>query len=403
MSHEEDPLGVHLLRIKCGQPSLAQTGRQNHQTPAPALAACVGQRSQSGLLNRMRLCRRLILFRGHACAGACAFQAGRGWLATADIVLDPGVAQHRIVGMRKQLIEALANFQESAVARMNHAVVPFQAVGQGLPADVARSDKSGSLDQAAIHKPGEDISLEVKAAIPGFMDAHLGALLLQQHQQLQRLRIGDAQIVAGQNAQSSPGMSGHSFQVGQQQSQTAGLHEGHRQIDFAGQGTGRGKLTQQGIVISAGDQALGSASYQRIDPALAPLRAHILGLPAFDVLHRGQRGQPAAQRGLVGIGEAAPLMLAHSAPELEAQVHHATRTQGAPQAAQHIRHVSFRDMQEARTAPDAIEAIDVVNLLETPNGDWKVAVPRCQFSQCGRGVKGADAEALCRKSAGVAA
>jgi hypothetical protein len=47
---------------------------------------------------------------------------------------------------------------------------------------------------------GEQVGLHMEAAAGAFVDAHLGAVILQQHQAAQRFGVGDVEVIAGDNA-----------------------------------------------------------------------------------------------------------------------------------------------------------------------------------------------------------
>ncbi|MNZ95733.1 hypothetical protein D3C78_1148980 [compost metagenome] len=102
----------------------------------------------------------------------------------------------------------------------------------------------------------------MEAAAAALVDAHLGALLGQQHQQAQGFRIGDVQIVAGQNAylrrrQRRLGALQGFQQVGQQQAQAGGLDEGDRHVDAVRLVDGGAQVRQEGMLVAAGHQLAG--------------------------------------------------------------------------------------------------------------------------------------------------
>ena len=101
--------------------------------------------------------------------------------------------------MHEEFAESLSSFEKARIARIGDAVVPFQTVLQRLPADVARTDEGGAFDQLAVHCLGKDVGLEVKAGRLSFVDPDVAADALQQQEQSQCLRIGDIEVVAGQN------------------------------------------------------------------------------------------------------------------------------------------------------------------------------------------------------------
>ncbi len=82
----------------------------------------------------------------------------------------------------------------------------------------------------------------METAAPGLEDPNLRTLRLQQDQQAQCLRIGDVEIVAGENADPCRrsrlrSLAGERvIKVGQQQAQAARLHERHRKLDLVRSG-----------------------------------------------------------------------------------------------------------------------------------------------------------------------
>ena len=62
MGDKENSLELILVRIKCGEPCLAQTGSEHHQARGVAIPPSLLECSQSSLLNRVRFGRLLPLF-----------------------------------------------------------------------------------------------------------------------------------------------------------------------------------------------------------------------------------------------------------------------------------------------------------------------------------------------------
>ena len=81
--------------------------------------------------------------------------------------------------MGEERLEAVARLQETEVARVDDAIVPFQTFLQGLAADVARPNEGSALDELVIVRHGKDVRLQVEAAALRHEDAHLGTLLAQ--------------------------------------------------------------------------------------------------------------------------------------------------------------------------------------------------------------------------------
>ena len=185
MRDEQDAPRTHAHGVEGCQPGLAQAGGQHHQAAPVTNFTAGGQRRQRVVLDRRGLGRRLLLM-------AAWRDRSRGRLPPLFVGLDPGVRQRHRLRVAEQCLEALPRFQKTRVARIDDPVVPLQPVLQRLPADVAGADERGARHQHLLLQPGEEVGLEVEAALlRGGVHAHLGAPLLQKQQQAQRLGVGD--------------------------------------------------------------------------------------------------------------------------------------------------------------------------------------------------------------------
>ena len=185
MRDEQDAPRTHAHGVEGCQPGLAQACCQHHQAAPVAGFAAGGQRRQRVMLDRRGFGRCLLFV-------AARRDRSRGREPPLFVGLDPGVGQRHRLRVSEQFVEALPSFQKTRVSRVDDPVVPLQPVLQRLPADVAGADERGARHQHLLLQPGEEVGLEVEAALlRGGVHAHLGAPLLQKQQQAQRLGVGD--------------------------------------------------------------------------------------------------------------------------------------------------------------------------------------------------------------------
>jgi hypothetical protein len=117
--------------------------------------------------------------------------------AAAFVTLDPRIGESGTARIVEQFDETLARLQKTTVPRIDHPVVPLQAILQRLAADVAGADEGRAFDQSAVNRARKQIGLEVKAGRTRRVHTHIGALRLQDLQETQGLRIGHSQVIAG--------------------------------------------------------------------------------------------------------------------------------------------------------------------------------------------------------------
>ena len=171
MGHEEDPTGTHARRIEGREPCLAQAGGEHYEPATESRLPGLGQRVEGFHLNGRGFWRRFLLLTARR-------DRTRRWHASKFVALDPAVAQRDSAWVCEEFTEPQLGFEEAGVTRVGDAVVPLQAVLQGLSADVAGADEGRTLDQFIRSRFCEDISLEVKAGALRGVDPDFTALVL---------------------------------------------------------------------------------------------------------------------------------------------------------------------------------------------------------------------------------
>lgn len=151
----------------------------------------------------------------------------------------------------------VANLAEAAarriggIGRVVDPIIPFKPVGECGSADVAGADEGRAPNLAPIVVVHADVSLEMKALIRCLEDPHVGAALHQQHEPAQGLRVGDIQIVAGQDPQTrAPDLDCIGQRI-EQQAQSAGFDEGDREVDLIRSPDRSKQVRKKGILPTA--------------------------------------------------------------------------------------------------------------------------------------------------------
>jgi hypothetical protein len=90
--------------------------------------------------------------------------------------------------------------EKAVVAGIGDAIVPFEALLEGLAADVARADEGLAVEAVAFGEAGEEIGLEVEAFGFGFVNPDLRAVLREEHEETEGFGVGDVEVVAREDA-----------------------------------------------------------------------------------------------------------------------------------------------------------------------------------------------------------
>ncbi|MNZ95734.1 hypothetical protein D3C78_1148990 [compost metagenome] len=119
----------------------------------------------------------------------------------------------------------------------------------------------------------------------------------------------------------------------------------------------------------------------------------------------GQAGQLLRPRGealLVGIGEVSLVVQPLALATLEAAIQHPAGLEGAPQAREGVRQLAGGHMQQAGAGPDAVVALDFVDLCEAPDRHGHAEQLAGVLGQLGAGIEGADLMAALTERQGIA-
>jgi hypothetical protein len=202
MGDEKESRGGHAFAVEGGQEGLAEASRHDHQAaPIASGAGHIECRERFELdLVRYRLRRlRLIPIRENRQVTKLR--------APIVIAIDPGIIEPTNPRMGDQRLELGADLVEWSttsrfgIAEVIDPIVPLKSVGKCRAADVAGADEGAAPDLASVLRLNGDVGFEMEALLAGLEDANIGAALAEQHQPTQGLRLGDVEVVAGQDAQ----------------------------------------------------------------------------------------------------------------------------------------------------------------------------------------------------------
>ncbi len=251
MGDEEDPAILGAVRVEGAEPGLAEAGREDDEPGGVSVGAGFLQRGERFELDRVRRddCLR---FEFDIDGRGRGLRPG-GDLPALAVAVDPRGRQLPRGRVLEEALEDLGDTGEGrGVRRGDRAVAPFDAGQERRLGEVGAADE-GHAVAAGAH---EDVGFGVEGdGTPASRFEHPElAVALEVEQADKCVGVSDAEVVAGQQAQTAAALE-EVAEVRLDAVDAAGHHEADGDIDLVGAGELLAETMQQRVVGAAGDEA----------------------------------------------------------------------------------------------------------------------------------------------------